>query len=92
MPPMYTLSDALTALLVSTPATVSLQNGVVAQLTRSEYYTPYSTQVNPQLYVPIFYFNIINAALTVSDTQNLSFTNNDLFVADDWIILNVALA
>jgi hypothetical protein len=92
MPTMYTLSAALTALLASTPATVFLQNGVLAQLTRYEYYEPYATQVNPQLYVPIFYFNIINASVTIGDTQNLSFTNYDIFTADDWIILNVALA
>ena len=82
------LETALNELLLSTPATILLQSGINAQLTRQEYYTPYVADVNPQLYVPIFYFNTVTGQVTIGNTQDLSFTMNDLYTANDWIVLN----
>jgi hypothetical protein len=86
---MYTLSAALTSLLLPTP-TVSLSTGVIAQLTRFEYYFPYINDVNPQLNVPILYFNIVTGQITIGDTSDIGITNTDIFVATDWIVLNAA--
>ncbi len=88
MPILYTLQEALEAVLLAAPATVDLQSGVIAQLTRYEYYAPYVNDVNPQLNVPIIYFNIVNGQLTIGDTAEIGITNSDIFDADDWIILN----
>ena len=89
MPPTYTLSVALAALLLPTP-TIDLSNGVIAQLTRYEYYLPYVNDVNPQLNVPILYFNIVTGQITLGDTSDIGITNDDIFVATDWIVLNAA--
>jgi hypothetical protein len=87
MPPTYTLQTALADLLLPTP-TIDLSNGVIAQLTRYEYYLPYITDVNPQLNVPILYFNIVTGTITIGDTSDIGINNTDLFIADDWIVLN----
>lgn len=83
-----TLENALTQLLLSTPATILLQSGVNAQLTRQEYYIPYASDTNPQLYVPVFYMNTVTGQVTIGNTQDLSFTMDDIYSATDWIVLN----
>ena len=82
-----TLSDALTNLTLPTP-TIPLLDGVVAQLSRYEYINPYLNQVNYPLYVPLLYFNIINGQISIGNTAEVNFINTDLFVADDWTVLN----
>jgi hypothetical protein len=84
---MDLLSTLLTNLSLPTPS-ITLEDGVIAQLTRQEYYAPYTNQVNPQLYVPILYFNIVTFQLTISSTADISFTNSDIFIATDWVVLN----
>lgn len=86
-PPEYTLQTALAGLSLPTP-TINLANGVSAQLTRYEYYLPYINDVNPQLNVPILYFNIVTNAITIGDTSDIGITTFDIFSATDWIVLN----
>lgn len=81
-----TLKEQLDLLYAGTTTIVS---GVIAQLTREAYSTPYTDIINFQQYVPIIYFNIIQNAVTTNPNPTvISFTIDDLFVADDWIILN----
>lgn len=80
-----TLLEQLTALL---DASVTIQNGVIAQLTREAYYTPYTDNTNPELFVPIVYFNITLNQIGISNTLDISFSSSDIFSATDWIILN----
>lgn len=87
LPPTYTLQVALIGLSDPIP-TINLANGVIAQLTRYEYYLPYINDVNPQLNVPILYFNIVTEAITIGDTSDIGITNSDIFSATDWIVLN----
>lgn len=70
---------------------IELQSGVVAQITREAYVTPYENIVNYQQFVPIIYYNIIDKALTTSNTTSIQFTPDDLFVADDYVVLNRVL-
>jgi hypothetical protein len=86
---MYTLQAALAALLLPAP-TIDLSTGVIAQLTRYEYYLPYINDVNPQLNVPILYFNIVTGQITIGDTSDIGISSSDIFVATDWIVLNAA--
>lgn len=90
MPLMYTLGEAIEALSLPTP-TVNLSTGVIAQLTRYEYYLPYATEVNPQLNTPILYFNIVTKQITIGDTASIGITSFDVFSAEDWIILNAVV-
>lgn len=83
--PEDTLLAQLTALL---NATVTINVGVVAQLTRQEYITPYINEANFQQFVPLIVFNIVRDTLDISNTLDISFTSNDIYVANDWVILN----
>lgn len=83
-----TLNDALDDL---TAGNITLISGIQAQLTREIYYTPYTNIVNFQQFVPIVYYNIIEKTLAISNTPSISFTQDDIFTADDWVVLNEEL-
>lgn len=82
---MSTFSEVTDALFIGLPALV---NGVVAQITRQAYINPYINEINFQQYVPIVFLNVIENVLTISNTATLNFSTTDLFLANDWIVLN----
>jgi hypothetical protein len=82
---MATLETQLNAL---TAGSITLVNGVIAQLTRQAYITPYENILNYQQYVPIVYFNIIEDELSMTDYQPIQFSTSDIYSATDWVVLN----
>ncbi len=82
-----TLNAALTDLA---NGDITLVNGTIAQLTRETYLAPYTSEVNYQQYVPIIYFNIIDSFISIANTNDISFNQNDIFVQDDYVVLNEA--
>lgn len=85
MLPQDTLLNQINKLLAMS---VTINVGVIAQLTRNEYITPYVSEANFQQFVPLVVFNIVRDTLDISNTLDISFTSNDIYVADDWVILN----
>jgi hypothetical protein len=82
---MNTLQNQLNALKNGTK---TLVNGVIAQLTRTKYITPYENILNYQQYVPIVYFNYIEDQISMTNYQPIQFSINDIYVENDWVILN----
>lgn len=80
----YTLQQLLTALANQT---ITIDSAT-AELTRISYYNQYSSYINSGQYIPIFYSNVINNTVYMNNTPTLEFVANDLFVADDWTVLN----
>jgi hypothetical protein len=71
--------------------TASVQNGVIAQLTRQAYINPFVNEINYSQFLPIVYFNIIEQTISISNTTTINFTPSDIFSATDWILLNATL-
>lgn len=83
----YTLQEIIQAIVGDTP-TISITDGTYAILTRSAYYNAYPNQINTELFVPCVYYNVLEKTIDTHNTDEISFVENDVFVANDWICLN----
>jgi len=79
------LQDTLAALR---GGTIELTDGVVAQLTREKYREPYLNIINYERFIPVFSYNLINNFIQIMSGNAVMFTDDDIYVYDDWVVLN----